>query len=354
MSAGVTILYVGDMSSGTTSEQRARALGQLGFQLTTLGTDEFRASSRLAYAIRHRLYRVGLPISIPEPSGINAAMIATARQIKPDIVWIDKGLYVHRRTLEAIRKDHAGCKIIGFSPDDMGARHNRSHDFDQHLDCYYAFVTTKSYNVAELRGDGCPRVVYVPNSFDPETHRPMSDALTENFRAPVSFIGTYEAERAMSIGRLARAGIAVRVWGSFWNRWPQPVPGIAVQGCDVIHDDYARAISASDINLCFLRKINRDLQTTRSVEIPACGGFMLAERTDEHRALFEEGVEAEYFSSDDELVEKCRYYLDHPEERKKIAAAGRARCLDSRYDYSSRLASALKEIGIAVAESPRP
>src|SRR6202035_1081868 len=103
--------------------------------------------------------------------------------------------------------------------------------------------------------------------------------------------------------------------------------GAVVEGRPIYDDDYARAISASAVNLTFLRKNNRDLQTTRSIEIPAIGGFMLAERTDEHRELFEEGMEAEFFGSDAELIEKCRYYLARPEERRRIADAGRRRCL---------------------------
>ena len=60
---------------------------------------------------------------------------------------------------------------------------------------------------------------------------------------------------------------------------------------------------------------------------------MLAERTDEQRALFEEGREAAYFGSFDELIDKIRYYLAHEDERARIAQAGHDRCMASDYSY---------------------
>ncbi len=140
---------------------------------------------------------------------------------------------------------------------------------------------------------------------------------------------------------LAHNGLGVRIWGNGWPQRSTVVPGMRVERKALYADEFARAICAFDINLAFLRKMNRDVQTTRSVEIPACGAFMLAERTDEHCALFEEGKEAEYFGSERELLDKAKYYVAHPEERQRIAIAGRERCLKSGYSYQERLRTML-------------
>jgi spore maturation protein CgeB len=56
-----------------------------------------------------------------------------------------------------------------------------------------------------------------------------------------------------------------------------------------------------------------------------------------HQELFEEGKEAIFFSSDDEMLSKTRFYLANNEARERIAAAGRVRCERSGYSNTALL-----------------
>jgi spore maturation protein CgeB len=138
---------------------------------------------------------------------------------------------------------------------------------------------------------------------------------------------------------LARNGVRVRIWGTRWESWSRRhrEPNLLIEGCALVGEEYVKAICASKIALCFLRKMNRDQQTSRTMEIPACATLMLAERTTEHQRLFEEGCEAEFFSSPQELLQKVNYYLGHDPEREAIAVAGRRRCIQSGYSHHERL-----------------
>ena len=347
------ILYVGDLSPGGTCAQRQRALADLGCQLTPIdlaGPEKRKRERAVHERIRRRL------LGPRDWGGANRHIVEHAGRATFDILWIDRGLPIEAATLAAVRELQPACRIVGYSPDDMYARHNQSRRFRRHLKLYDIYFTTKSYGVAELGQLGCPAAAFSGNAYDPHTHRPLpvDAADRQRYGGPVGFIGTWEGARANSMYRLASEGFPVRVWGNMWERQRQQHPDLHIEGKALYADEYARAINAFDVNLCFLRKLNRDLQTQRSIEIPACGAFMLAERTPEHAGLFEEGREAEFFGSDDELVEKVRYYLAHPERRRQIAAAGRERCLRDGYSYHDRLAEILDTVGTLGTQAARP
>ena len=96
----------------------------------------------------------------------------------------------------------------------------------------------------------------------------------------------------------------------------------------------------------FLRKVCQDQHTTRTFEIPACGSMLLADRTEQHREFFEEGKEAEFFASCEELLDKTKFYCSNESARKRVAEAGYLRCKQGGYSYVCRLRRALQELGL--------
>lgn len=334
------ILYVGDMTPTSSSAMRMRSQQELGHQIRPITTASFLDHLSIWTRVR---YKLKVP---PEGRGENAAILGALDQECFDILWIDKGLTIRPGTLKAGREKHPNLVIAGYALDDMGSRHNQSRYFLQGLPFYDIYFTTKTYNVPELKALGVPRVEYIPNAYDPLLHRPVELTAEEQrtFNCDISFIGTYELDRAEQILHLCKAGHPVRIYGSAWDRFGQKGELPEPPRPPVLGEDFPRAICGTAINLGFLRKANRDLQTQRSVEIPACGGFMLAERTDEHLGLFEEDKEAAYFSSREELVDKVRYYLAHPQERQTIAQAARRRCIVGRYTYRERMEQMLEYV----------
>lgn len=339
----LTILYVGQMVDGSTTAQRAQALREMGHQLICVTT----AESEKAIVKPSLFSRIRRKIVGPEDRvQANARILKLLAERVFDMLWIDKGLTIDAKTLKLAREHQPRCLITGFSPDDMMNPNNQSRQFLKGLPQYDFYITTKSYNVAELESLGCSKALFMDNAYDPHTHRPLpvSEAERQRLGGAVGFIGQWEPERAESLRKLALAGLPVRVWGYTWERMKDVPPKLQLENRPLWGDDYARALCALDINLCFLRKCNRDVQTTRTMEIPACGGFMLAERTEEHQRLFTEGQEAEFFANDQELISKVRYFLDHPEERLRIARRGYERCLRDSYSYTDRLDELLKSI----------
>ena len=84
----------------------------------------------------------------------------------------------------------------------------------------------------------------------------------------------------------------------------------------------------------------------------ACGGFVLSDRQKDVLALFKDGEHLVTFDDGKDLVDKIKYFLQHPEERKKIAAAGRREVLN-KHTYTHRIQSLLSLIRRPESEPSR-
>ena len=338
------ILSIGSMSGlSNTCLHRHWALKKISDEIDVVNTRKKPFS--IWYRVANRLFQLGLAIRLPDNSSANKEtkeFINKAIETPYDIVWIDKGITINSKTLAYIRRFSPNTKIVSYSPDNMALRHNQSQNYLNCIPLYDIFFTTKSYILEDMLRLGARKIEFTNNHYEQTFHYPriLSEDEMQRLGGDVGFIGAWEKERCASILYLAKNGIKVKVFGDkIWNDYKSEnleiKPGI-------FSEDYSKALQAFRISLCFLRKMNSDTQTTRTMEIPACGGFMLAERTAEHLALFSENEEAVFFSSDEELLEKCRYYLNNEEERRRISEAGIQRCKTSGYSNEEAIKRMLK------------
>ena len=332
MSRKLSILSVGGMNGkSNTCLHRHWALEKIAHRIDAVNTS---TKINLWFRIVYHLFLYGLPIRLPDLKKVNKKIIKRIKACDYDIVWIDKGIVVFPETLTEIKKQSPNIKIVSYSPDNMALRHNQSQQYLECIPLYDYIITNKSYIIEEMKKLGAKNVTFVNNSYSEDFHRiyELSEAERNELGGDVGFIGFWEEERCKSILYLVDHGVRVKVFGDAkWNKYANYSPNLTIMGRFLGDEDYCKSLHAFRISLCFLRKMNFDKQTTRSVEIPACGGFMMAERTDEHLNLFKENKEAVYFSSNEELLEKCLYYLNNEEERAVIAQKGRDRTIISEY-----------------------
>ncbi len=336
-----SVLFIGEEKPGSRASQRLRAMCELGHEVTFVRShpadETYETRPSLARRIRHRVRRPADRADI----GGTLRRLAGAGPAR-DIVWIDYVLTIRPADLAALRAAWPNAKLVWYSEDDMMRPGNSSVWLERSIPFFDLWVTTKSFNAApdEMPARGARKVMFVDNSYDRHTHRPvcLDPEMRIAFGAEASFVGTFEPARASSLLRVADAGIAVRIWGNGWRNKNVTHPLLTIEDRPAYGDDLARVYCASALNLAFLRKLNRDVQTCRTVEIPACGAFMLHERTEEARGLLAEDREAAYFSDDDELVARCRHWLDRPAERNAIAEAGRKKISAGGFSHHGRIA----------------
>lgn len=330
-----SILYIGALFKGSTAVHRLNAIKNIFNKVYSL--DQQVVQNRILIffdRLLNKIFKKNINGFL-----LNNKILAETKQNTIAIIWIDKGLQITHATLKTIKNNYPDVKLIHYSPDDMMNPNNQTKNYLDCIPLYDLHVTTKSYNVDELYKLGAKKVLFVNNAYAPEVHKPfvLTSIEKEKYFADVSFIGAPEKERAESILWLANNGIKVTIWGNNWHKYLPYHPNIIIKNGWFADEEYSKIICASKINLAFLRKVNRDLQTTRTMEIPACSGFMLAERTTEHLNLFKEDDEAVYFSDNEELLSKIKYYLKAENIRLKITSNGFNRCQKSGYDNISMI-----------------
>lgn len=326
-----TVFYVAPLKFGTTSFQRYCSLCMINQKSVGIDTSIYNKVFLFLYKLCFRLFKVHLDLVGANKKILNLEFGDS------DIIIIDKGLTIKPNTLKILKYRNKNIKIVSYSPDDMMNPDNQSVQYLSCFQYYDIHFTTKSYNVDELKSIGAKTVLFVNNAYSEIFHSKFNFP-DSSYSFDISFIGSYEEQRFKSLKRIVemyplnKIFIAGNWKPEHYDYFKQS--GIEFHKGELTYPLYNQIIAKTKVNLCFLRKVNRDLQTTRSIEIPAMGGFMLAEYSEEHNLLFTKEIEASYFKNDEELLKKIDFFLKNDGARERIRSAGYAKCHEG--DYTNR------------------
>ncbi len=267
-----------------------------------------------------------------------------AGHFKPDLILVVKGYDILPATLQKIKtKDN---KIINYATDDPFNNLVSSPNMVQSIPFYDHYFCTKRAVIQDIIDAGCVNTSFLPFAYDPAIHyyeKSDNDEGGRKYSSDVAFIGGADQDRSLLVEAITSgSGLNLHLYGGYWNKYPKFnsfYRGFAFDR------DYRLALSGTKIALGLVRHSNRDGHSMRSFEIPACGAFMLAERTEEHSEIFVENVDCAYFSGIEELVGKLKHYLGNQKTREKIGEAGFLKIVNGKHTYQDRVKSILQIIG---------
>lgn len=122
-----------------------------------------------------------------------------------------------------------------------------------------------------------------------------------------------------------------------------PLPKANYRGLARTTTEMPKIFRLSKINLNFTSKPIRTGIPLRLWDILGAGGFALTNYQSEIPEYFEVGKDLDTFASEEELVEKIRYYLGHEEERAKIALSGYQKAKEN-YSLELRVGQILQTV----------
>lgn len=258
------------------------------------------------------------------------SILQEAASFHPDLVLVINALHTfpsdHAQQIAQIRE--MGIRIAVWFVDDPYF----TDDTRQLSQCYDEVFTHELECVAFYRSIGCQDVHYLPLAANPQLFRPLRTG--PEYQFDVCFIGNAFWNRVLLFDDLAEflQDKKVLIAGGYWERltryerlsrfirkgWIPVEETVSYYNGSKIVINIHRTTSAGQDNRNGL-DIPGGSINPRTYEIAACGAFQITDIRSDLTAYYRPGYDMETFRDADELKHKIAYYLEHEEERQRIA-----------------------------------
>ena len=287
----------------------ARAAGQLGLRAITFDINEAARGNRILRALKWRFVD-RRPLHLEQ---FSAKVVAACTRMRPDILISTGAASLTQESVSKLRAMNVVC--VNYSTDDPWNPNHLAHWYLRALPAYAIIFTPRRANMGDFHRLGCGDVRYLPFGYDDAIFAPPDGVIA----APshdVLFVGGADRDRVTFITAFMRRGPPVALVGGYWDRFHATRRyALGVQSPEAI----GVLTAAAKVNLCIVRRANRDDNVMRSLEIGAIGGCMIAEDTPGHRAIFgPDGETVRYFRTPEEAAAWSNLLIADPVERDRL------------------------------------
>ena len=302
--------------------------------------------THLPFFNTHRLWRsIGFRYkSGPLINNINKYIVQGLAQESYDLIWVDKAVFITPNTTSFLKQKTS--RLVHTTPD-MAFYANKSRLFYASLPFYDFCITTKTIELDVYHKYlQKPKVLFMPQGFSKEIHTPHHSFSQKE--DAIVFIGLAEPSRFKIAEAILANNLKLKLvgfgWGSFVAKHKDN-KNLQFLGTALYGDDYSYLISSSKFALGLLSKQFKELHTTRTFEIPACGTALLTEQNQELNGFFEND-EVIFYENQNELISKIKYFIKQEQEQEleELTKKGLKKVHNLGYDYTSIISKILNQI----------
>lgn len=270
---------------------------------------------------------------------LNRELLQAVQAFHPDLLFVIKGVNIQPEVISEAKR-HGVVTACWWVDDPM--------DFKRSLrraPLYDFYFTNCRRSVKAYRQYGV-NAFYLAGACDPGLHKQAALASGERARlgSDLCFIGTHHPVREQVLSRLA--GFDLKIWGPGWTKHLDRASPLrrAVQGEGIFWEEMVKAYNAARLGLNLHSWFGlRDFGLNQRIfEIAGCGTAQLTDWKEEVSLHFQES-EVAWYRTVDELMEKVRYYLDHPKEREELGRRGQWRAYRD-HTFANRVAELLSAL----------
>jgi len=246
---------------------------------------------------------------------VNKLLTSQVKNYNPDIIYINFPRFLNADTVVSIRQSAPDAIYLGGDGDPWPKLQKNKIEVARKLDILTA--TNDGEFLQSYIDAGVKKCFFMPNLCDPDVDHRYE--VSDKWKCDILWTGKArhsanpgDTLRGELIERLAKQN-SCRLYGCLGR---PKIGGI----------DYLYAISGARIGVNVNAYESVKLcHSDRLTHYMACGTFVLARRFEGCDLLFKDGQHLRYFDTIDEFFDLADWYLNHEQERKKIADAGMKR-----------------------------